>query len=98
MANKRVREPIQVYLDARDRSLLDRLAKEASVPRSEVLRMGLRRLETDAAGDSRGAGLRALIGVMEGADVPSDLASRHDDYLYPAPKPVKAARRKRKSR
>jgi hypothetical protein len=94
----RVREPIQVYLDGRDRSLLDRLAKEASVPRSEILRMGLRRLENDAVGDRRGAGLRGLIGVMEGADVPVDLAARHDENLYPAPKSVKQSPRKRKQR
>src|SRR5690349_21543035 len=93
----RVREPIQVYLDARDRSLLDRLAKAASVPRSEILRMGLRRLENDASGDRRGAGRRALIGVMEGIDAPRDLSARHDEYLY-APKPVKAPKRKRKPR
>jgi hypothetical protein len=94
---RQVREPIQVYLDGRDRSLLDRLAKEADVPRAEILRMGLRRLATDVAGDPRGAGFRALMGVLEGPDVPSDLAARHDDYLYPAKNRAKPIRRKRKS-
>jgi hypothetical protein len=99
MADKptRAREPIQVYLDSRDRSLLDRLAEEASMPRAEILRMGLRRLANDALGNARGTGLSALIGVMEGADAPRDLAARHDEYLYAVPKPAKRVTRKRKS-
>jgi hypothetical protein len=92
---RRLREPIQVYLDGRDRSLLDRLAKEADVPRAEILRMGLRRLATDVAGDPRGVGFRALMGVFEGADVPPDLAARHDEYLYPAKTRAKAKGRKK---
>jgi hypothetical protein len=95
--SRRVREPIQVYLDGRDRSLLDRLASEAGVSRAEILRMGLRRLANDVAGEARGAGFRALMGVIDGPDVPRDLASRHDEYLYPATKPGKTPRRKRKS-
>lgn len=37
-----VREPIQVYLTAQERDVLDRCAAELGVSRSEVLRRGLR--------------------------------------------------------
>jgi hypothetical protein len=85
------REPIQVYLEARDRSLLDALAERASVSRAEIVRLGLRRLAADMLGEDRAGGsMQALIGVLDDArDVPTDLAARHDEYLY-APK----ARRK----
>lgn len=36
-----VREPIQVYLSAEERTRLDRAAKELGVSRSEVLRRGI---------------------------------------------------------
>lgn len=36
-----VREPIQVYLSAEERSRLDRAARELGVSRSEVLRRGI---------------------------------------------------------
>jgi len=39
---KSVREPIQVYLTAEERDVLDRCAAELRVSRSEVLRRGLR--------------------------------------------------------
>lgn len=38
----RVREPIQVYLTAAERSELDQIAREMGVSRSEVLRRGIR--------------------------------------------------------
>lgn len=40
--SKSVREPIQVYLTAQERDVLDRCAAELGVSRSEVLRRGLR--------------------------------------------------------
>ena len=84
---KRVGEPVQVYLDDRDRSLLDKLADREALPRSEILRMALRRLAADLPGEARrGASLATLLGVLDSApDVPRDLAARHDDYLYPTP-------------
>ena len=90
---KEVREPIQVYLDARDRATLDEVAKLEGVPRSEVLRLALRRLGADLLAEARpGAAISALIGVLDAAiDVPADLAERHDDYLYGA-EPVGAER------
>ena len=81
------REPVQVYLDGRDRSLLDALAERSGVSRAEILRLGLRRLAAETSGEERtGASLQSLVGSLDSvAEVPTDLAARHDDYLY-APK------------
>ena len=90
---KRVGEPVQVYLDDRDRDLLDTLAARAELPRSEVLRVALRRLAADIPGTTRsGESFSALLGVLDSArSVPADLAARHDAYLYKVPS--KKARR-----
>jgi hypothetical protein len=40
----KVREPVQVYLDENDRSLLEEVAREVGTSRAEVLRRGLRRI------------------------------------------------------
>lgn len=83
----RVGEPVQVYLNDRDRALLDKLSERAALPRSEILRVALRRLASDLPGATNaGAALPALIGALDEAeDVPADLAARHDDYLYAVP-------------
>ena len=86
------REPIQVYLDGRDRALLDALSKRERLPRSEILRMGLRRLGARVA-EGRADGMAVLTGALAGTSAPPDLAARHDEYLY-AP----AAKKKRGSR
>ena len=87
-----VREPIQVYLDGRDRALLDALAKRENLPRSEVLRMALRRLGAGVAEGSVG-GIAGLTGALAGTSAPKDLAARHDEYLYSTPaKPKRGAR------
>jgi hypothetical protein len=82
----RVGEPVQVYLNDRDRELLDELAERSDLARSEVLRVALRRLAADLPGATRvGAALPTLVGVLDSAtDVPADLAGRHDEYLYAA--------------
>ena len=36
---RRVREPIQVYLDADERALLERVARETGLSRAEILRI-----------------------------------------------------------
>jgi hypothetical protein len=79
-----VREPIQVYLDARDRGMLDALAERVSVPRAEILRLALRRMSGDLMGrDRAGASMSALVGVLDGSpDIPADLSVRHDEYLH----------------
>lgn len=87
-----VREPIQVYLDGRDRALLDALAKREKLPRSEILRMGLRRLGAAGSAGEQG-GLASLTGSLAGTAAPKDLAEHHDEYLAAAP-----AKRRRGSR
>ena len=90
----RVREPVQVYLDPGDRALLDAVAERSSMPRSEVLRVALRRLAADLPGSARpGASLPSLVGSLDAADgVPRDLAARHDEYLYGAASRVREPR------
>lgn len=58
--------------------------------------MGLRKLGSEVAGTAIGGSLRAMVGAIDAADTPPDLAARHDDYLYPAP--TKANKRTRKPR
>lgn len=84
VSKKGVREPVQVYLDERDRDLLEELATRSSLSRAELLRLGLRRLSGEMLADGKlGGSLEALIGVLDdAADVPRDLAARHDEYLY----------------
>ncbi|MEX1051754.1 MAG: CopG family transcriptional regulator, partial [Gemmatimonadales bacterium] len=58
---KRVKEPVQVYLDKADRVLLDRLAEEQGLSRAEVLRRGIRHLASE---HDRGP-LHYLIGIID---------------------------------
>ena len=56
----------------------------AALPRSEVLRVALRRMAAELPDAARpGASLGMLLGALDGApSVPRDLAARHDEYLY----------------
>lgn len=81
---KAVREPVQVYLDERDSALLEELTVRASLSKAELLRLGLRRLSAEMLTEGQpGNSLTALIGALDAsAHVPTDLAARHDEYLY----------------
>lgn len=83
-ARKRaVREPVQVYLTATDRSLLREVALAAGVSGAEVLRRGLRRMAGDVLGN-RNPALRMLEEMNAAdwpADLPSDAAAAHDHHL-----------------
>lgn len=83
----RGREPVQVYLDRADRTLLDEVARRTGLPRAEVLRRGLRIFaERSAATRAPGWSLDRLIGALgDDPTLPRDLAARHDEYLYGAP-------------
>lgn len=87
-----VKEPIQVYLDGRDRALLDALSRREKLSRAEILRVALRRLGA-TVGAGRSDAMAILRGSLAGTSAPADLAERHDEYLA-AP----AARGKRSSR
>ena len=79
---REVREPLQVYLTTGERETLDRLARQAGISRAEVLRRGLKSFAAEQqAGDSP---MLKLIDELASADLPADLARRHDDYLAEA--------------
>lgn len=75
-----VREPIQVYLDRKERARLDRLARELGVSRAEVLRRGLQSLEQHEARAFYEM-FEPLIGAFSNPEAPTDLAENHDEYL-----------------
>lgn len=79
-APRRVREPIQAYLDEADRALLEETARRTGLARAEIVRRGLRAFAQEALAERRpGGSLEYLIGLLP--DAPADLADRHDDYL-----------------
>lgn len=70
------KRPVQVYLDARDRKLLDRLASRAGLSHAETIREALRRWAAEGEEDR----LLDLVGSMDAPDLPTDLSTRHDEY------------------
>lgn len=82
---RRIREPVQVYLDPADKQLLDRLSALTAVPRAELLRRGLRRLAAELSLEAEpGRSLQSLVGSLgDSQAIPTDLSARHDEYLYP---------------
>lgn len=80
----RVKQPIQVYLDASDRDLLENLARHTGLPRAELLRRGIRRLaQSELADRQPGWSLDVLIGAMgDDPRLPADLSTHHEEYLY----------------
>lgn len=76
-----VREPVQVYMDAPDRALLEEAALASGLSRAEVLRRGLHRFAAELLADASPA-----LAFLESAasitpDVPPDVAEHHDAYL-----------------
>jgi hypothetical protein len=78
-----VREQAVVYLAEGDRELLERLAAETGLSRTELFRRGLRRLADELLSEPKpGASLDHLVGTAGDSDFPPDVAERHDAYLY----------------
>ena len=80
----RIREPVQVYLDQGDRSLLEEVVSRTGLSRAEILRRGMR-MAADALLAERepGSSFEHLIGALgDDASLPEDLSTRHDHYLY----------------
>ena len=81
-ADRAVREPVQVYMDAPDRELLERAALSSGLSRAEVLRRGLHRFAAELLADTSPA-----LAFLESAastspnDSAPDVAARHDEYL-----------------
>jgi hypothetical protein len=72
-----------VYLTPRDRELLERLAKETGLSRTELFRRGLWRVAGDVLSASEpGSAFEYLIDRAADTDSPPDLSERPDYYLY----------------
>ena len=74
-----VREPIQVYMAADERRLLDRLAADTGLSRAEVLRQGLRSFAAQHAGDD--GPMQSLMRSLQKHAMPEGIARDHDDHL-----------------
>ncbi|MDP3909215.1 MAG: hypothetical protein Q8Q14_02395 [Gemmatimonadales bacterium] len=83
---RRVREPVQAYLDEADRALLEEVARRTGLARAEVLRRGLRTFAQQALAErAPGWAFESLIGAFgDDAAIPADLSERHDGYLTDA--------------
>ena len=82
-APKRARERVVVYLDQRDRALLEELTNATGLSKTELFRRGLRRLADQVlTGTAPGFSLRQLVATAHNDDLPPDVAERADDYLY----------------
>lgn len=80
----RVREPVQVYLDAADRDRLERLREQLGASKSEALRRGLAALEREITDPERHPALRiiGIAGAVPAAVLPPyDVAREHDRFL-----------------
>jgi hypothetical protein len=81
-ASKRIREQAVVYLGQRDRALLENLAKETGLSRTELFRRGLWALAAQTFGGKQSSAFEYLITTAVDADVPPDFSERSDEYLY----------------
>ncbi len=82
---KQVKEPVQVYLERNDVDLLAALAQRLGLPRTEILRRGLRGLAAEVLG-ATGPALAFLDAAVAATPngAPDDLALNHDAYLADA--------------
>ena len=81
--SKGVREQVMVYLEPRDRSLLEALVEKTGLPRTELLRRGLWQLASRTLTDAKpGSAFEYLVDTASEADVPPDLSEQPDHYLY----------------
>ena len=84
---RRVREPVQVYLDPSDQDRLERLQTQLESSKSDVLRRGLEALERALSDPEHHPALR-IIGIAGGLgaldDPGYDIAPEHDRYLADA--------------
>jgi hypothetical protein len=74
----------QLYIDEDLNEGLRMLAARTGMSEAEHVRAALRAyLELDRAGSDRGPNpLLDLVGLVDDAAGPDDVAERHDDYLY----------------
>lgn len=80
---KRVSEPVQVYLSSAEAARLERLTRELSASKSDVLRRGLEALEQQLTDPSAHPALQ-VVGLAERerqSVSPGDAAREHDRLL-----------------
>ena len=80
---KRVREPVQVYLDGPEQERLERLTEETGSTKSDVLRRGLEALEREVFDPERHPALRiiGIAGEAQRGEGDFDVAREHDRHL-----------------
>ncbi len=81
-SESRVREPIQIYMAADERRLLDTLASETGLSRAEILRRGLKAFAAGRVGEH--GPVQLLLQSFRDVDWPADVASEHDEHLVRA--------------
>jgi hypothetical protein len=79
---KKPRQQVVVYLDERDRALLERVAEKTGLAKTEIFRQGLRRFADERLSRKPGSSLADLIATAREDPFPSDVAEHHDHYLY----------------
>ena len=89
---KRVREPVQVYLEADDSALLARLAGETGLSKAEILRRGLRGF---AAGHGGGSPMLRFVAEGDASGWRAGVADHHDEVLADTYRPKRTKRTKR---
>ena len=79
---KKVREQAVVYLSDRDRGLLEELAQETGLSRTELFRRGLWALAAQLRAPKHVSAMEMLIAMSDDVAGPSDFSERSDDYQY----------------
>jgi hypothetical protein len=72
------KKPLQVYLDDRDRKLLEEIAEREGVSLAEALRLAIRWSAADV--DESDDPLLKLIGTIDDPSIPADMSTRGDEY------------------
>jgi len=75
----RLSEPLQIYITADERRMLDTLAAETGLSRAEILRRGLRTFAAERAGG--GGPMQELLLSLREASWPADIATHHNEHL-----------------
>jgi hypothetical protein len=73
-----IREPVQVYLAADERDLLNRLVTETGLTKAEILRRGMRSFAREQGGASP---MLRFSAEGKAADWPDAVAKNHDEIL-----------------
>lgn len=80
-ATRRVREPVQVYLEADDSAMLARLAASAGLSKAEVMRRGMRAFAREQNLESP---MLRFVAESAGGEWPAGVAVDHDAVLADA--------------